>query len=115
MADWEYAPKSLTIERTSPPTLVTEYEDGSLSIREKNTTTKRIWREVHSQPEATTRAMIAFAKTKKLSVSFTKFTFDPEDTNPTTDTASVYLVSYPSSIERAGRGVPETTWVFREA
>lgn len=114
-ADWTFTPHYVyEIEHIDPPTLVTAFEDGSLSVRSKHTTRKRLFTERYREPGATIKAMFTELDTHGLDNSFIKISYDPNATTPPADEITVYLVSY-GKVEQIAFDLYEVTFQFREA
>ena len=74
------------IERINREALVTRYEDGTESRREKSSTTLRRWTERWAVNRTDMKAMLVFYETKGLVTTFTKLALDASDaTFPTTE------------------------------
>ena len=115
MADWEYDPEpGYEVEPVGPTVLVTDYEDGSQTRRQKNSTVKRIFRGRFLASLATAKSMLDFLYGKGLATSFTILTWDPRSADPPAEVATVYLEELPKTRQITPSRV-ELEVEFREA
>ena len=114
MADWEHEPsKPARITREAAPVLITRFEDGTETRRQKHSNITRHLEHEYDDTLANAKTKLDFAETKGLLTTFTMFTWDPSATTPSTDTANVRLEEMPSS-EYLGPNLIRTRWRFVE-
>jgi len=103
MADWPIAGMNNfgfpglnhRIERLNRVTLITRYEDGSESRREKSAATLRRWVERWAVNRTDMNAMVAFYESKGTLTAFTKLALDATDAAFGTDTATARFEKQP--------------------
>lgn len=113
---WDYAPNvGFTIEYETPPTLVSVFEDGSVSIREKTTTTKSVYVGTYTVNRQTAAEMLAYFDLVRLTTAFLLRAFDPRDlVDPDQALLSVRFVERPH-VEYVSARLVRLTCRFREA
>lgn len=86
MPDWAFEPRfNYGVEYIGPETLVSTFEDGTEIRREKNSTIRRRFTEVHSMSKTNMNTALEFYRTKGTYSTFDKYTYDADDaTNVTT-------------------------------
>jgi hypothetical protein len=82
MADWTFVPSasghSMTFREALPP-VRDQFGDGTESIRERSSVVLREWDETYVLNATDSDAAVAFYKTKRRYVSFTRITYDPDE------------------------------------
>lgn len=104
MADWTYttthAEYPYKVSRTAPPVLITRYEDGTEHRRQKHSSEIRHFVETYNVNQTTLDAMLDFWESKGLLTSFTKVSYDANESSPSTHEVTVRF-------EKA----PEYSWI----
>lgn len=96
MANWEYTPAyGFVTKRHGPVTLVSRFEDGTETRRQKSSAVVRHFEQTHTVDKATADAMLDLFHSWGLSTTFTMITWDPRAATPSTDEATVRFESEP--------------------
>lgn len=113
---WDYRPDAgdYTITTLGPDTLITEFEDRELSIREKSTVEKRVFVGRFTVTPAQWRDMVLTFKLYRYINPLTIFTFDPEADDPDLDVALVRFRPPRAVAAYVGTTLVRGTWQFRE-
>ena len=119
MADFEYNPDTpgYRVGRVNggPVTLITEYEDGGLTIREKASSTKRLLDGIWTLGQADTKAVMDLFDTKGFDTTLTVLTGDPQAADPDTDSGTFYFHPPAPEPVYAGPDFQRLRIRFREA
>ncbi len=85
------------VRRAAPPTLITEFEDGSEVRRQKSgvaTSQRRTFEERHRVNKAEMELMLDFYEARGLLTNFTKYSYDAND--PTNTNVTVRFLKAPT-------------------
>lgn len=114
--EWTHKPDadSWLLEYVGPRVLVTEFEDGAQSIREKWPMDKRVFRGTYTKPNADARRMIEFFRMRRYGIAFSIYSFDPEAKDPDTDIALVRFIEPRGRPRWISAKLVRIAWAFRE-
>ena len=100
MADFEFKPvfPGYRVAYDGPAVLRTVFDDQSMSVRMKNSTSKRVFVGEFRQNTTDTKTILDLFDTKEFDTTLTVLTFDPQAADPDTDSATVYFMNKPEPI-----------------
>jgi len=121
MADWPIAGMSNfgfpgfvhRVELIGRPTLVSRYEDGKETRRQKHASELRRWTERWAVNRTDMKAMRAFYDSKGTATTFTKLALDAADVTFGTDTATARF-ERPPAYDQVGPSWYHVTFTFIE-